>query len=95
MADAALPAFFSSMEATPHLVCTINHRPNGERLTRLVSAVDEFTANQFPDLSAKEPVTQRHLDELASRHRLDNLLQDANQVDRAHLLAANATQSAA
>ena len=95
MADVALPAFISSMDATRGLVCTINHRPDGDRPTRLASAVDEFTASQVPDLTAEEPLDQRHLDELASRRRLDNLLHDANQVDRARLLAASAPHSGA
>ena len=40
-------------------------------------------------------MTQRHLDEAASQQRLESLLQEANQVDRARLLTAGAPHSGA
>lgn len=90
-----MPRRMADVGATRGLVCTINHRPNSDRPPRLVSAIDEFSTRQCPDLDQEEPLTQRHLDESASRHRLDNLLREVNQVDRARLLAASVAHSGA
>lgn len=95
MVDVALPAFTSSMDVTQGLVCTINHHPNGNRLAHLVSVVNEFTARHCPDITLEEPLTQCHLDELALRHHLDNLLYEANQVDHVLFLTANASHNGA
>lgn len=95
LADVALPAYIASLEASRDLVCTINRRPTGDRLARLDSALETFTGNQCPDLNTEPGLTQRTLDEAASKHRLDNLLARANQVDRARLLAAAAPHSGA
>lgn len=95
LADVALPAYISSLEASRDLVCTINRRPNGDRLARLDSALVVFKNTQCPDLSAELCLQQRTLDGAASQHRLDDLLARANQVDRARLLAAAAPHSGA
>jgi len=93
MADVALPAFIASMEATRDLVSLINRRPNGDRPALLTSAIDVYTAHYGP--LAGDLMTQRHLDETASEHRFQNLLESANQVDRARLVAAASPHSGA
>ena len=95
LADVALPAYISSVEATRDLVCTINHRPNGDRPARLTSAIETFTTIQCPDLDPDLCLSQRSLDDAASKHRWDDLLTRANQIDRARLLAAAAPHSGA
>ena len=95
LTDVALPAYIASAEAARELVCTINHRPNGDRPARLVSAIEAFKANKCPDLDPDLNLTQRNLDELASKHRFEDLLTRANQVNRARLLAAASPHSGA
>ncbi len=88
LADVALPANIASAEASRALVCTINRLHTGDRLARLSSAIAAFTTNQCPDLNLDQDLRHRTLDEAASKLRLDDLMSDANQTDRARLLAA-------
>lgn len=81
MADVALPAFIFSMGETRSLICTMNHCPNGARPACVAFTAEEFPARKCPDLD-QEPLTQRHMDELTSRHRPNNLLREANQDNR-------------
>lgn len=89
----ALLSFISSLEAMRDLFFTVNHCPKGERPDRLASAIEKFTARQCPKLDQEELLTQRHLDESPSRHRLVNLLREANQEKT--LCASNATHNGA
>ena len=84
---------YDSFELLSPVVCTINHRPNGDRWARLDSALETFTTNQCPDYTTELGLTQRSLDEAASKHRQADLISRANQVDRARLLAAAAPHS--
>ena len=95
LTDVALPAYIASVEESRELVCTINRQPNGDRPLRLTSAMESFTRNQCPHFDLDLPLTQRTLDEEASKHRLNTLLAQANQVNRARLLAAVAPHSGA
>ncbi len=95
LADVALPAYIASVAATWDLVCNINRRPIGDRPARLAAAIDAFTTTHCPGFNPDEPLTQRHIDEAASEHRLSDLMSHANQVDRARLLAARAPHSGA
>ena len=95
LTDVALPAYIASAEASRELVCTINRRPDGDRPARLEPAIEAFITNQCPDHDPSLGLSQRSLDESASKHRLDDLLTRANQFDRARLLAAAAPHSGA
>lgn len=90
LVDVTLPAYIVSLEASRDLVCTINHRPHGDRLARFDSALETFINNQYPDFTTELGLKQRTLDEAASKHRQDDLIAAANQVARARLLAAAA-----
>lgn len=94
MADVALPAFIASMEDTRDLVCLINRRPNGDRPALLTSAIDVYATLHGPE-NITDVFTQHHLDNKASESRLHSLLERANQVDRARLLAAATPHSGA
>ena len=61
----------------------------------MTSAIEAFKSIQCPDLDPETTLSQRTLDELASKHRLNNLLVRANQIHRARLLAATAPYSGA
>ena len=93
--DVALPAYIASVEASRDLVCSINRRSNGDRPAHLTTAIETFAGEQCPDLNPDLPLTQRLLDEAACKHRQDTLLAQANQIDRARLLAAAALHSGA
>ena len=97
--DVALPAFISSARATQELVGRITCRTNVDGPTLLASALTTFTSLFQPDIPQEftedSPLTQRHLDNAASRKRLDILLEGSHQVDRARLLAAAEPHSGA
>ncbi|MPC61314.1 hypothetical protein E2C01_055384 [Portunus trituberculatus] len=61
LTDVALPAYIASLEAFKDLVCTINRRPNGDRLDRLDSAVAIFRNTRCPDLNTELDLRQRTL----------------------------------
>ncbi|KAG0715538.1 Retrotransposable element SLACS protein [Chionoecetes opilio] len=92
MEDVALPAYISSLSATRDLIRLINGRAGDDGSAQLAPALTAFS-DLYPtlddtDFNANTQIPQRKLDEAASRCRLDTLLQDSNQVHRAHLLAA-------
>ena len=45
LTNVVLPAYIASVEASHDLVCTINHRSNGNRPARLTSAIESFAGN--------------------------------------------------
>lgn len=87
LAEMVLPTCIISVEASWDSVCTINHHPKDDRLACLVTAIEDFTNSQCPDLNLEIRLMQGTLDEAASMH--------CNQFDRMHLLAATAPHSGA
>ena len=97
--DVALPAFISSMSATQELVGSITSRPHDDSPELLASALASYNdlTNRPADeeITANTPLSQRQLDEVASRTRLETLLESSNQIHRARLLAAAEPNSGA
>ncbi|KAK3886581.1 hypothetical protein Pcinc_009229 [Petrolisthes cinctipes] len=89
MADVALPAYISSMDATRELVCQINLCENDNAPVLQLSSMEDFKNQQCPNfkIDPDTSLTQCHLDEESSTARSNDLLSRANQVDRARLLA--------
>lgn len=71
LTDVTLQAFIYSKDMTRGSVYTIdNHCPNCDRPAHLVSAINNLTTQQCPDLDLEKSLTQHHINDLASRCHL-------------------------